>query len=60
MLLGSYNENSVILSKIGEVITSYKEVMRDFTKVILIDIVIFGSLWIYIKWKLFFKKINFS
>ena len=49
MLLGSYNENSVILSKIGEVITSYKEVMRDFTKVILIDIVIFGSLWIYIK-----------
>ena len=55
-----YNENWVFykvgltklknsLSKIGEVITSYKEVMRDFTKVILIDIVIFGSLWIYIK-----------
>tara|TARA_X000000950_G_scaffold258936_1_gene326926 strand:+ start:47 stop:220 length:174 start_codon:yes stop_codon:yes gene_type:complete len=55
-----YNENWVFykvgltklknsLSKIGEVITSYKEVMRDFTKVILIDILIFGSLWIYIK-----------
>ena len=55
-----YNENWVFykvgltklknsLSKIGEVITSYKEVMRDFTKVILIDILIFGSLWIYFK-----------